>query len=545
MPVNKEWSVGDIFLSGCRPCLWIVLIGLSLYAWTVFFGLSYLDDNILILENYEFLGKLTNIVEAFRQDVFHVLHEYDAAYRPLLTISFMVDAQLDRIFGLGYHFTNVLFHLTASCLVFLFFLKLKYSRPASFFFSLVFVVHPALTQAVAWIPGRNDSILGVLIMSSFICLLEFLEHEKRAYMVWHIIFFIWALLTKEVALVLLPVSIFYFIFVAKRKPLPLAQIQLLVGWFLAIGLWYALRHYALSQSPVTMSIMAILRDLARGAPAIVMYAGKALFPFNLSIVPTIEDTNMIYGIASIAVIISGLALSKNKRYGFILFGIVWFASFLVPTFIQPMAMSSVIFLEARMYLPMLGIFIILGEIDSIKNITFKNKPTLLYVLMIALLFFCMGADYSGNFQNAVVFWEYAVKKSPHSPMAHSGLGWVYSAEGRPDEAEDQFRKALALDPRQRYAHNSLGNIYERRGWLEKAEEEYIMEIENTPYNEKAYLNLAGIYLRQGKLAKAKELWEETLRLNPDNLAAREFLDAQKKGWTGRFPRKNHDIQKRG
>lgn len=525
MPVNKEWSIDDTFLSGARPYLWIVLIGLSLYAWTVFFGLSYLDDNILILENHEFIGKFSNIAETFRQDVFHVLREYDAAYRPLLTISFMVDAQLDRIFGLGYHFTNVLFHLTASCLVFLFFLKLKYSRPVSFFFSLVFVVHPALTQAVAWIPGRNDSLLGIFILSSFICLLEFLEHEKRSYAAWHIIFFILALFTKEVALALIPVTIFYSIFIAKSKPFSRAEAQLFLGWLLALGLWYALRYYALSYNPVAMPIMATLRDLARGAPAIVMYAGKALLPFNLSIIPTIQDTNMIYGIVAIVVIISGLAFSKNKRYGFILFGIVWFASFLVPTFIQPIVRSSVIFLEARIYLPILGIFILMGEMDIIKNITFKNRPTLICVLIVVALLFCLSTYHSGHFQNAGVFWEYAVKKSPHSPLAHSNLGWVYSAEGRLDEAEGMLRKALALDPRQRYAHNSLGTIYERQGLLEKAEAEYLMEIENTPYNDKAYLNLAGIYLRQGRLARARDLREQVLKLKSGNSAARELIPA--------------------
>ena len=84
-----------------------------------------------------------------------------------------------------------------------------------------------------------------------------------------------------------------------------------------------------------------------------------------------------------------------------------------------------------------------------------------------------------------------------------------------------------LDPHQRYAHNSLGTIYERQGLPEKAKDEYLMEIENAPYNDKAYSNLAGIYLRQGKLAKARKLWEEALRLNPGNPAARKSLDALK------------------
>jgi hypothetical protein len=474
-----------------KSCLLIILIGLLLYAPSAFFGLSYLDDNILIVENHAFLSSLSNIVQAFGQDVFHVLREYAAAYRPLLTVSFIVDTRLDAIFGLGYHFSNIVFHLIASCLVFLLFVKLKYGRQLALFFALVFTVHPALVQAVAWIPGRNDSLLGIFILSSFICFLEFIERKKWPHLAWHLIFFILALFTKEAAAVFPFVCVGYLFFVAKDKSFSFSQKRLIAGWCFALALWLAFRGYALSYNPVALSAAGISGDLARGAGAILGYLGKAVLPFNLSIIPVIEDTNMIYGVVALAAIASGLVFSKAKRYGYILFGGVWFLAFLAPTFIRPVAGTSAIFLESRLYLPMLGVFFVLAEIDIVKNIVLTKRHVFFCVAIISALFF-MSAAHAVNFKDALTFWKCAAKRSPHSSMAQYNLGWIYDRQGDLDRAEGQYLRALALDPRQRYAHNSLGTIYERKGLFARAEAEYIKEIKNTPYNAAAYRNLVNL-----------------------------------------------------
>ena len=505
------------------PYLLILITGTLLYSGTVFFGLSYLDDNILILDNYGFISKLSNITEAFKQDVFHVLHEYDASYRPLLTVSFIIDAQLDKLFGLGYHLTNLILHLIQSCLVFLFFLKLKYSRSLALSFALIFTAHPALTAAVAWIPGRNDSLLGIFALTSFIYFMDFMEHARWKDYAGHMLFFIFALFTKEAALGLLVAAAFYCYFVFRRMPESAKLKALTCGWVFALALWLIPRGYALSHNPVTLSIITVLRDIVVSAPALLLYAGKAVFPFGLSIIPTIEDSAVMPGIA--AVLIAGVCLhfSKKKRFGFILFGIVWFLSFLLPTFIRPVTGVSAIFLESRLYLSVLGIFIILGEIDAIKNMTLKNMRALLLMLAILATLFYMSLNYSGHFRNAVSFWEYAAERSPHSPLAQANLGWIYDTELRSDEAEDRFKRALALNPLQRYAHNSLGCIYERKGLPEKAEAEYLMEIKVTPYYDKARINLANLYFRQGKRARAAALLKEALLINPENEYVRKLL----------------------
>lgn len=160
------------------PYFWIIGLGLLTYIWTTFFGFSFLDDQALILENLGFLRNLANIPLAFTTEVFHALHSSAAYYRPVLTLSFMIDSIFSGASPFFYHLSNVVIHLVASCVLFIFLQKIKIKRDLAFPFSLIFVVHPVLTQAVSWIPGRNDSLLALFSLASFAFILNYLESQN-------------------------------------------------------------------------------------------------------------------------------------------------------------------------------------------------------------------------------------------------------------------------------------------------------------------------------------------------------------------------------
>ncbi len=57
---ENSWEI--IFTRGWHPYAWIALIGFALYARTLFFGWTYLDDDHLVLLNYHRLSDLGNIL---------------------------------------------------------------------------------------------------------------------------------------------------------------------------------------------------------------------------------------------------------------------------------------------------------------------------------------------------------------------------------------------------------------------------------------------------------------------------------------------------
>ncbi|MBU0605035.1 MAG: glycosyltransferase family 39 protein, partial [Candidatus Omnitrophica bacterium] len=497
---NKNYS-GPVFLRG--PLVYAIIAGTGflVYFKSLFFGFTYLDDNVLVINNHRFLSQLSNVFEAFRHEVFHILHSSAAYYRPMLTVSFILDAQFGGVSPFIYHFTNIIIHLAASCLVFKFLTKLGYRRQLAFFFSLIFSVHPILAQAVSWIPGRNDSLAALFVFASFIFFLDFLNTKRIGYCLAHVFFLGLAMFTKESALLLMPVCALYYILIWKKERqkredvshpgkillfIPPPQNPALsgrgctgrdfanrlmktpgfspesficTGWLAVTGFWFFLRSVALGNNPLPMTGADMAKSVFLNLPALIQFIGKIIFPFNLSVLPLIQDTTFIYGILALALIVPALFFSKGARTGFIVFGASWFLLFLLPSFIRPNPAIVADFIEHRAYLPLVGVFILLLEIDAVKKIDFRLKRYLAAAGIVIILFAAITFLHTDNFKNRLSFWLNAATKSPHSPLAHRNLGAMYYLDGLPDKAEPEYRKALELNPLEQMAHNNLGLIY--------------------------------------------------------------------------------------
>lgn len=95
------------------------------------------------------------------------------AYRPLRYISYALDY---RIFGMnptGFRLMNIIYH-TISVLAFFWALKMfGLTRRAAFVSALIFAVHPVNTDAVAYISGRRDVLMGLFYILSIGCFFKF------------------------------------------------------------------------------------------------------------------------------------------------------------------------------------------------------------------------------------------------------------------------------------------------------------------------------------------------------------------------------------
>jgi hypothetical protein len=251
--------------------------------------------------------------------------------------------------------------------------------------------------------------------------------------------------------------------------------------------------------------------------------GKIFFPFNLSVLPIIQDTTFIYGIITIILLILFIYFTKNKRWNFILFGFMWFLGFLLPAFIRPYPDIIADFLEHRLYVPIIGIFIVLLETDWVKKIDFKKRSHLLMVGSLILVFCVITLVHSRNFVDKLAFWENAVQTSPHHPLAHRNLGAMEYLNGDLVNAEKESKIALELNPNEQMAHNNLGLIYANENKFAEAEIEYKKELENNPYYDNAYYNLGLLYWQEKRPDEAITNWKKTLEINPNYNVAPEIL----------------------
>jgi hypothetical protein len=193
------------------------------------------------------------------------------------------------------------------------------------------LVHPVLTQAVAWLPGRNDSLLAIFVLAAFIFFLNFLHQPKLKYYLGYLLFLFLALLTKETAVFLPLLVIFYFWFI-DRGEIDNTDKILLLGGSGAVGfVWFLMRALALGVNPVSYS--AAIFKIIKNSSALILDIGKIIFPVNLSVLPILQDSTLIYGLIVFVLLAVAWFFSKKKRINYSFFGLAWFLLFLLPSFI--------------------------------------------------------------------------------------------------------------------------------------------------------------------------------------------------------------------
>jgi tetratricopeptide (TPR) repeat protein len=117
----------------------------------------------------------------------------------------------------------------------------------------------------------------------------------------------------------------------------------------------------------------------------------------------------------------------------------------------------------------------------------------------------------GNREKAEEHYQAAVKLNPTQfPDAYYNYGVLLIMEGKLDEAEQAFRKALAISPSYAAAHNDLGNLLERQGKLPEAAAEYRKAVEDDPSFRRGHFNLARLLINQRQYAEAIEQLLQTL-----------------------------------
>jgi tetratricopeptide (TPR) repeat protein len=495
-------------LKSWRPYFIFFLFGILLYGQTLFFDYTYFDDSTLILEKIDILSNFSNVSQIFSTDAFFSNTKF--YYRPLLNLSFMIDAQASGILPIFYHLSNVIFHCLAAGLVFCLLNRVLKRRLLAFYLSLVFLVHPVLTPAVAWLPGRNDSLLTIFVLLSFISFLNFLAKPRLRTYFAYLLFFWLALLSKESAIVLPFLVIFYFLFLEPKKILSSDRFLLIFGSAATAAIWLIMRSLALG-GDATNYLQALL-GIIHNSAAFLIGLGKIILPFNLSVLPILADSSLVFGLLALAILLAAWFFSRARRNIYLVFGLLWFFVFLAPSFIRLNALPD--FLEHRIYLPLVGFLIALAEIDWLKNLDFKKRSVKIGATLILIIFAALTFSQSLKFKDRLIFWQTAAKDSPHSPLAQRNLGVMYYFAGQNVLAVKHYRLALNLNPQEEMAHNNLGVIYLNEGNYSQAEKEFKAELIINPNYDKALFNLGDVYYRTQRFPEAANFFWQALRVNP-------------------------------
>jgi hypothetical protein len=493
--------------SGLRipPWVWLLVVPVALYARILWFDFTALDDKFFVVEHADFNEDPANIVKSFSRGLF--LPENDTYYRPIFLVDMILESQLFGKSPMGFHLFSLLFHVASVFLLFFFFKALKINELPALILTLLFAVHPVLSQTVAWIPGRNDQILMIFTLSGLLFLLWYFETRKILYLCLHSLAFMLALLTKETA-VMIPLLSFVILMTLFRK----SGRQLLILtplWVMLLVIWYRLRA---SSHPV-FEDMVVQQMLASGIeriPAYLQYLGKIVFPFNLSAVPQFEQIPLWWGIAALAGMVALVVISKCYRQPLFILGLIWYIVFLLPVLIVPKTLNDQVY-EHRLYIPFAGILLILSQTILFQR-AWNRKIFLVAATLILVGYSTVTLLRLGCYQNIEIFWRCATEDSPESSFAWLNRG-IQSKD--PATREQFIRKAYSLNPREMLVNYWMGINSERKNLTDSAAFYYRKEFAYSNFPD-LYINFSKVLFDLKKYDSAAYYLDEALKLDPEN-----------------------------
>lgn len=141
-------------------------------------------------------------------------------WRPLTAVALSIGFRLGDGEAWGFHAISLALHVGSSLLLLRFATRLTRSPMVGFFGALLFALHPAQVEAVAWISAINDPLYGIFAIAALDSFLAWRERGSPGLPSWSCGFLLLALLSKENAAAIVPLALALDLGRPRREPFP-------------------------------------------------------------------------------------------------------------------------------------------------------------------------------------------------------------------------------------------------------------------------------------------------------------------------------------
>jgi Flp pilus assembly protein TadD len=517
----------------------LLIFGTLVVFWQVrTFDFVYFDDDLYITDN-------PHLQDGFNQEnvIWAFTNNHVGLWLPLTWLSFMLDYELYGLNPGGYHFTNVLFHLLNTLLLFFILRRITGSLYRSALVAALFALHPLHVESVAWVTERKDVLSTLFWMLTLWFYVQYAAQPRLYHYLLALFTFALGLMAKPM-LVTLPFVLLLMdywplgrfqsgqcenhinseihesthsnklppgAFRLLLEKLPFLVLAAAASWitFLAQQSWGA---------AASVEVLPARMRVANAMVAYIRYMGKMIWPQKLAVFyPHPGNTLPIWqvvGAGFLLSLMSLLAFRARHRYPYLLVGWLWYLGTLVPV-IGLVQVGKQSMADRFTYIPLIGLFIIiawtvpclLAKWRYQKIALFTSATLVLVALMIVTRF------QVGHWRNSITLFEHTLAVTTDNPVIHNNLGKALIRRGEIDKARFHYAKALQLQPNSAKAHTNLGNILEQQGKLEEAMHHYYSAVRLDPKLAEAHFNLGNALIRQGKNQEAASHFAMAVQLN--------------------------------
>ena len=538
--VNKSHMGVHFHLRECLMLLLTAVLVLFMYS-NILEGPFTFDDDSNIENNPNI-----RLTEFTLGGITRAGFESSASNRPVANISFALNYYFHQYNVMGYHLINILIHITAGILIYLFtkttlntpVLRSMYAtdRWIPFFTALLWLVHPIQTQSVSYIVQRMNSMAAMFYILSLLLYAKgrLAGGKRKRWVLFAGCAFagFLALGSKETAATL-PFFIFLYEWYffqdlsrswLKRHFLGFATILILLALlaFMYLGAHpiegilsgYQYRDFTLTERVATEFRVVIFYISLLIFPHPSRLNLDHDFPISHSL---FEPTTTFLSIVAIAGLI-GLAFYVAKKHRLLSFCILCFLGNLV---IESSVIGLEIIFEHRTYLP--SMLVILMAVTLAYRYA---KPKWLRIAVLCVLVtMCCVWTYERNsvWSDEVALWKDCVEKSPNKARPHNNLGLALAEQGDLEKAVGHYYKALRIKPNHVLAHYNLGTALVQQGNFKEAIVHFSEALRIQPEYADAHCNLGFALAKQDRTDDAVKHYLEALRIKPNYAEAHNNL----------------------
>jgi tetratricopeptide (TPR) repeat protein len=490
------------------------------------------DDDLYILNN-PYLRSLSF------ENIFQILGAFFAGnYHPLTLLSLAIDYKIGGSQLWAFHLTNLILHLCNTLLVFIFIKQLIRQNPVykqryilvPYITALLFGIHSLQVESVAWIAERKNVLYAFFFLASLILYLRYIHRKSMLAYGLSILLFVLSLLSKGMAAPL-SISIICIDYFTGRKLLskkviiekiPFLLLSLLFGYL-------AIKAQISSESLITDSDFSWFERILIASYGCIQYLTKLVYPYNLSAFypyPVKPGMSLPYSFylsfVGVWVIIYVLwRFFRNNK------AVIWGALFFtanIAMVIQLVPVGNAIIADRYVYIPSIGIFLIVGY--TIAVLCNKNKITRT-ILLPLLLVYSIIIGYNTFYrvkvwENSLTLWNDAIQKYPvNNDKGYQNRAVVFYDKGMFDQALQDYNRALLIDPKNAGAYLGIGLIKQVKNDKDGAMKDFNTALSFGPLYE-GYLNRAVLKMELSDYKGALEDLNKAYQLDP--LRADAFIN---------------------
>jgi tetratricopeptide (TPR) repeat protein len=496
---------------------------------------AFVFDDVFLIRS-DFIFDLANLPRAFvsRTMIASSLdkvvgHPGMDTYRPLSIASFFWDAALSERSPWSYQLTNVLLHCGVCALLLALLADLLPGLAQRYRTALVawFGLSPWLAEAHVWINGRSDLLLALWCLLALRFMRRALQEEKHAWSTAAGLCLLAGLLSKEVAVLVLP-----FVVAVPLASAPGVRVRLryaapLLG---ALVMYLALRYVSLSGLRTHNDAGQLALAMKQLPLLLLDGCAHILFPSPYFLRSLRDDYASLavtyFALAWASVLVAvGLSLRYVRRAYTAVWGLL-----LALVALAPAALISTSLWPGfgrYLYLPAVGFSIALGAgLEAwTKRSARADRLAFLGLVSLTALSGLLLMDATMSFESDELLYGRASAERPQQAWALGFLGMSLRREQRCSEAIPYLERASQLAPDEpRYAIR-LGQCLLQKGEIGAAQQ--LAERSRTRFSdtraEAGFLMLAVRALPSSRASEQETLLRRCLTLDPERTDCAQLL----------------------